>query len=164
MPIIHLILDGDNAFFDLQGREADIIHRTAPFTVAALARGMKSGHPSLAIRVDLPDNKVLIQETSVAAWLAVARALEGKYARKLNRHSSQGKESVGSLEVNVGTPEDVAAEKYFTPPEPDKELESLIRFWKDSLAQHRLLMSPATVYLVEQTIKSLEELKKIKEG
>ena len=43
-----------------------------------------------------------------------------------------------------------------------KELESLIHFWKDSLAQHRLLMSPSTVYLVEQTIKSLEELKEIK--
>ena len=83
MPVIKLILDGDNAFFDLQGRESDIIHRTAPFTVAALARGMRSGHPSLAIRIDLPEKKVLIQETSVAAWLAVARALEGKYGRKL---------------------------------------------------------------------------------
>jgi len=39
-----------------------------------------------------------------------------------------------------------------------KEIESLIRFWKDSLAQHRLLMSPSAVYLVEQTIKSLETL------
>jgi len=39
-----------------------------------------------------------------------------------------------------------------------KEVESLIRFWKDSLAQHRLLMSPSAVYLVEQTIKSLETL------
>ncbi|MFH1087467.1 MAG: hypothetical protein V1737_02620, partial [Chloroflexota bacterium] len=42
-------------------------------------------------------------------------------------------------------------------------LEALIHFWKDSLAEHRLLMSPSTVYLVEQTIKSLEELKQIKE-
>ena len=49
-------------------------------------------------------------------------------------------------------------------PHEVKELESLIRFWKDSLAQHRLLMSPSTVYLVEQTIKRLEELKQIKEG
>ena len=39
-----------------------------------------------------------------------------------------------------------------------KELESLIHFWKDSLAEHRLLMSPSTVYLVEQTIISLETL------
>jgi len=45
-----------------------------------------------------------------------------------------------------------------------KELESLIQFWKDSLAQHRLLMNPSTVYLVEQTILNLEELKQIREA
>ncbi|MBA7535970.1 hypothetical protein ES705_28229 [subsurface metagenome] len=39
------------------------------------------------------------------------------------------------------------------------ELDSLIQFWKDSLAQHRLLMNPSTIYLVEQTIKRLQELK-----
>lgn len=92
MPIIKLILDGDNAFFDLAGRESDIIHRTTPFTVVSLPRGMRAGHPSLAIRVGLPEGKVLIQETSVAAWLAVARALEGKFGRKLNKQRSQGKE------------------------------------------------------------------------
>ena len=94
MPVIKLILNGERAFSDLLGKEkGDIIHRKGPFTVAALARGMKSGHPSLAIRIDLPDNKVLIQETSVAAWLAVARALEGKYGHRLNKQGSQGKES-----------------------------------------------------------------------
>ena len=46
----------------------------------------------------------------------------------------------------------------------NKELEALIRFWKDSLAEHRLLMSPSAIYLVEQTFKSLEELKRIKEA
>lgn len=88
MPVIKLILEGDNAFRDLQGRKAsDIIHLTGPFTVAALPKGMKSGHPSLAIRVDLPGKKVLILETSVAAWQAVARALEAKYGRKLAKFS-----------------------------------------------------------------------------
>jgi len=43
-------------------------------------------------------------------------------------------------------------------PTEAKELDSLIRFWKDSLAEHRLLMSPSAVYLVEQTIKRLETL------
>ena len=43
-----------------------------------------------------------------------------------------------------------------------KEIESLIRFWKDSLAQHRLLMSPSAVYLVEQTIKRLGEARAVK--
>lgn len=45
-----------------------------------------------------------------------------------------------------------------------KELESLIHFWKDSLAEHRLLMSPSTVYLVEQTIKNLETLANLAAG
>ena len=44
------------------------------------------------------------------------------------------------------------------------ELDSLIRFWKDSLAVHRLLMSPSTVYLVEQTIKNLETLANLAAG
>jgi len=41
------------------------------------------------------------------------------------------------------------------------ELDSLIQFWKDSLASHRLLMNPSTIYLVEQTIKNLEKLNKL---
>ncbi|MBA7573268.1 hypothetical protein ES708_15064 [subsurface metagenome] len=41
------------------------------------------------------------------------------------------------------------------------ELDNLIQFWKDSLAQHRLLMNPSTIYLVEQTIKRLAELKEL---
>ena len=61
------------------------------------------------------------------------------------------------------------AEKSFAPPEPDRELDALIQFWKDSLSERwtnegRLVMSPSTVDLVNQTIKRLEELKEIKEG
>ncbi len=44
------------------------------------------------------------------------------------------------------------------------DLDGLIQFWKDSLATHRLLMNPSTIYLVEQTIKHLEELKNLKKG
>jgi len=42
-----------------------------------------------------------------------------------------------------------------------KELESLIHFWKDNLTEQRLLMSPSCVYLVEQTVKTLEAVKAI---
>ena len=45
-----------------------------------------------------------------------------------------------------------------------KELEGLIHFWKDSLAEHRLLMSPEAVYLIEQTIKSLQDLAEREKG
>jgi hypothetical protein len=40
----------------------------------------------------------------------------------------------------------------------NKELDALIHFWRDSLAEHRLLMSPSAIYLAEQTIRSLETL------
>jgi len=43
-----------------------------------------------------------------------------------------------------------------------KEIESLIHFWKDSLAEHRLLMNPSTVYLMEQTIKRLGDARAVK--
>jgi hypothetical protein len=46
-------------------------------------------------------------------------------------------------------------------PQEVKELESLIIFWKGSLAGHRLLMSPSAVYLTEQTIKRLEQLQSL---
>jgi len=46
----------------------------------------------------------------------------------------------------------------------NKELDTLICYWRDSLAEHRLLMIPSTVYLVEQTILSLEELKRTREA
>ena len=42
------------------------------------------------------------------------------------------------------------------------ELDNLIQFWKDALATHRLLMKPSAIYLVEQTIKLLEELQIIR--
>lgn len=39
------------------------------------------------------------------------------------------------------------------------EVEGRIRFWKDTLSENRFLMSPSVQYLIEQTIKDLEELK-----
>lgn len=80
-PIIRLILEGDGAFKDLADKEERVIHLTGPFTVAALERGMRSGNPSLSIRIDLPDGRVVVQETSMRMWLTVARALEGKFGR-----------------------------------------------------------------------------------
>lgn len=44
------------------------------------------------------------------------------------------------------------------------ELDELIVFWKDHLFYHRHLMPPSVQYLVEQTIKHLEELHRLKKG
>ena len=40
-----------------------------------------------------------------------------------------------------------------------REIDNLIRFHKSGLNEHRQLMSPSAIYLEEQTIKALEELK-----
>lgn len=79
MPIIRVLLEGDGAFKDLQGREKDVIHLTGDFTVAALAKGMISGKPSVMIRIDLPDGRVVLQETSYALWMTASAALRGKF-------------------------------------------------------------------------------------
>ena len=82
--IIRLILDGDGAFSDLAGHEDRIIHLTGVFTIASLEKGMVGGAPSIAIRIDLPDGKTVIQETSVRAFMTAAEALKAKYHQWLH--------------------------------------------------------------------------------
>ena len=90
MPVIKLLLDGDGAFKDLVGREANVIHLTSPFTVAVLDGGMESGAPSLAIRLDLPDGRVVVQETSLGAWLMVTAGLRGEFPEAFQRAGLSG--------------------------------------------------------------------------
>ncbi|KKL91887.1 hypothetical protein LCGC14_1166620 [marine sediment metagenome] len=78
-PIIHLRLDGDAAFSDLQDKMDKVIHLAGDFTIAALERGMESGRPSLVLRIDLPDGRVVMQETSVRLFLAAAAAIRGRF-------------------------------------------------------------------------------------
>lgn len=82
MPHMKLILDGDGAWSELisQGRESDIIHLPEPkIEVCVLAHGMASGAPSIAMRIDLPDGKVVIAETSWALFAAAARGIAARY-------------------------------------------------------------------------------------
>lgn len=80
MPALDIILDGDSAWPELATREEDIIHLpSAVLSVAVLPGGMASGRPSVAIRVDLPDGRVLIAETSWALLGAAARAIAARY-------------------------------------------------------------------------------------
>ncbi|MBA7477273.1 hypothetical protein ES707_12678 [subsurface metagenome] len=43
------------------------------------------------------------------------------------------------------------------------EVEGRINFWKDTLSENRYLMNPSVQYLIEHTIKDLEELKERQE-
>ena len=84
MTMIHIILEGDGAFRDLQGKEDQVIHlANRPFTVAALDRGTIGGMPSVMIRLDLPDGRVVLQQTTARLWIMVARALRDKWPDEL---------------------------------------------------------------------------------
>jgi hypothetical protein len=82
MPALHLILDGEGAWPDLAEAEAVVIHLAddAKVDLAGLARGMQSGKPSVAFRIDLPeDGHIVIWETSLALFLSAADAFKAKY-------------------------------------------------------------------------------------
>jgi hypothetical protein len=86
VPTIDVILDANTqtpAWPDVLDR--GFVHvPDATWRLAALAGGMASGAPSLALRIDVPLNTLdepvpIIAETSLAAWIAATCALRGRY-------------------------------------------------------------------------------------
>lgn len=81
MPEIRIFTNGDGCWPDLEGmaeRLADgrVIHSTdAAIQLARLPGGMKSGASSVTVRIDLPDGRVALIETSLAALKAGVGAL-----------------------------------------------------------------------------------------
>lgn len=69
---------GDACWEDLQSRTEQLIwlNSGAGLAIARLPRGMASGRSSVAIRVDLPDGRVVVAETSMALFLACAGAFK----------------------------------------------------------------------------------------
>jgi len=74
MPELKIILEGDGAWHDLKIKE--IIHITEGIQMAMLKGGMKSGTPSISIRIDLPDGKTVIAETSLKLFIQAVAAFE----------------------------------------------------------------------------------------
>lgn len=52
-----------------------------PVRVAVLHGGMSSGQPSIALRIDLPDGRSIIAETSARLFCMAARGIMAKYPR-----------------------------------------------------------------------------------
>lgn len=50
-----------------------------PIQVATLDQGTEAGRPSVAIRVDLPDGKIMIAETSARLFCTAAKMIMAKY-------------------------------------------------------------------------------------
>ena len=76
----NIILDGDNAWPDLKDKEVVHLGQGAPaIQVAVLDGGMASGRPSVAIRIDLPDGRSVIAETSARLFCSAGRAVTARY-------------------------------------------------------------------------------------
>jgi hypothetical protein len=77
MPSFDINLDGDNAWPDLRTKQ--VIHITEGMGVCALDGGMASGKPSVCFRIDLPDGRVVLAETSARLFVMAAAAIVGKW-------------------------------------------------------------------------------------
>jgi hypothetical protein len=77
MPVITIHLDGDGCWPDLlDGREVIHLGNDAPpIGLALLEGGMLSGRPSVTIRVDLPDGRSVLAETSLGLLESACRAM-----------------------------------------------------------------------------------------
>lgn len=80
---INVILDGDGAWPDLTEKIAagEFIHigDGSKIEISTLDGGMQSGAPSLALRIDLPDGRTVIIETSWRVFGVAAAAIAGRY-------------------------------------------------------------------------------------
>lgn len=79
IPMI-IKLEGEGAWPDLVGK--DVVHLgggAPPIQVAVLSMGMASGRPSVAIRIDTPDGRHIVAETSARLFCMAARAIMAKY-------------------------------------------------------------------------------------
>jgi hypothetical protein len=77
---IDLKLVGDKAWPDIKDRH--IIHLgndAPPIGLTVLEGGMASGKPSVAIRLDLPDGRIVVAETSLALLETSIKAIRARY-------------------------------------------------------------------------------------
>jgi hypothetical protein len=73
-------LNGDAAWPDLRGKPfIQLGDGSKPIEVTTLEEGMKSGRPSVAIRLTLPDGRAVIAETSARLFCSAARAIMARY-------------------------------------------------------------------------------------
>lgn len=92
MIAMNIILDGDCAWPELAGKY--IVHLAGgakPIQVAVLAGGRPSGRPSVALRLDLPDGRIVVAETSARLFVAAAKAIEGRYPDLFRDHPASDK-------------------------------------------------------------------------
>lgn len=83
MPLIIIDGKGDGCWSDLAefastGRLVDMMGPDAPpIRLAVLSGGMESGQASVSIRLELPDGRVVLTETSLALFVNAANVMRG---------------------------------------------------------------------------------------
>ena len=76
MPVLHILPYGDGRWTDLDPERTTWLRDAGQLTVAGLSKGLQSGLPSVAIRIDLPDGSVVVAETTLRLFLTAADALK----------------------------------------------------------------------------------------
>lgn len=80
MVAMSINLNGDNAWPDLKNNPNLInVPEATPIAVAVLDGGMASGRPSVAFRIDLPDGKIILFQTSARLYCSLAKTIEAKH-------------------------------------------------------------------------------------
>lgn len=79
MLSIKTIMNGDGCWPDLLQNKQQIIHLAndaPPIEMAMLKNGTVRGKPSVTIRLNLPDGRVVLAETTLALLVSAAKAFE----------------------------------------------------------------------------------------
>jgi hypothetical protein len=80
--VLMVKLEGDGAWPDLAGRDVIYLGNDAPpIQVTGLKGGTRRGAPSVALRLDLPDGRVVIAETSLKLFGVAADALRAHFGK-----------------------------------------------------------------------------------
>ena len=83
MPVIRMLFldEGDPPAWDVPNPLPDSwVHMADPLIqIVGIEKGMQSGRPSVMIRLDLPDGRVVIAETSLDAFQTANAVLRGRF-------------------------------------------------------------------------------------
>lgn len=80
MPVLNIILDGDGCWPDAHPDQAHVMNciEHGAMSVALLRGGMESGAHSVTFRIDAPDGRIVLAQTSLALFLNAARMFQAR--------------------------------------------------------------------------------------